>query len=112
VQASLINGVQPLTASTTIGIVIQLLSNLFAIKRGDVEGDSKKRHLFTYALLIVPYIIFVVFTVVSVVLGNAMATDSNGYLISNSNLALPGVFYCLVIVNAPPSTGISRQLSL
>ncbi|KLO08567.1 hypothetical protein SCHPADRAFT_981951 [Schizopora paradoxa] len=51
VQASLINGVFPLTTCSTLGIVIQyfvkFLSNIYSVKKGTVENGLKKRRMFT-----------------------------------------------------------------
>ncbi|KLO08565.1 hypothetical protein SCHPADRAFT_605159 [Schizopora paradoxa] len=109
IQASLINGVLPLTACTTLGIVVQLLSNLYYLKKGNLEDGFKKRHMFTLSLLVFPYLVFLLFTLVSVVVGSPIAVDANRIPIPNSNLAIPGVFYCVIVLDN--LTG-SRMFSL
>ncbi len=46
-------------------------------------------------------------------LGSPLAYNDTGALIPSSNLALPGAFYCLILLNAPGNpNNISSQLSL
>lgn len=114
-QASLVNGAQALTSCATIGIVIQLFLVLRNVQKDNADTHGLfaiTRHTLSYALLLAPFAAFAVFTIVSVALGSPLADDSNGNLISDSNLALPGVFYCLILLNAPSGGSISDQLSL
>ncbi|KLO12215.1 hypothetical protein SCHPADRAFT_929385 [Schizopora paradoxa] len=110
-QASLVNGVQPLTACTTLGIVIQLLSSLYSVKKGTVADSSKGRRLLTLVLLIFPYFVFLVFTIVSAVLGSPEALTSLGTPRPNTNLAVPGVFYCTILLNSSSFSGAKSLAS-
>ncbi|KLO12757.1 hypothetical protein SCHPADRAFT_399713 [Schizopora paradoxa] len=114
VQASLINGVQAMTSCATIGVVIQLfciLKNTQREKSGGLLFD-RKRHVLAYALLFVPFFAFLVFSIVSVVLGNSTAIDMYGNMEPDSNLALPGAFYCVILFNSANEGGISSGSQL
>jgi len=82
-------------------------------KDSGAGGFALKRHTLTYVLLIIPFFAFAIFSIVSVVLGSPLAYNDTGALIPSSNLALPGAFYCLILLNAPGNpNNISSQLSL
>ncbi|KLO12238.1 hypothetical protein SCHPADRAFT_433214 [Schizopora paradoxa] len=72
VQAAFINGVMSLTACTTLGVVLQLSSSIYAVKKGFVVGTFRDR-FFRRILLLSPYAVFTSFTVVSAVLGDRTA---------------------------------------
>ncbi|KLO12760.1 hypothetical protein SCHPADRAFT_904810 [Schizopora paradoxa] len=113
IQASLINGVQALTSCATIGLVIQLFVVIRNTHR-DPNGESKfdrNRHALNYILLFVPFFAFLVFSIVSAVLGSPSAYNTDGILIPNSNLALPGIFYCIILFNTDTES-LASGLSL
>ncbi|KAL0950948.1 hypothetical protein HGRIS_007700 [Hohenbuehelia grisea] len=59
-QASLIYAAPPLTACTTLALVIQLWSNVQSISLVPTSPQSKKRGLMSWILLLVPYAVFLV----------------------------------------------------
>ncbi|KLO08566.1 hypothetical protein SCHPADRAFT_605152 [Schizopora paradoxa] len=105
IQASLINGVLPLTTLTTFGVVLQFLSSLYSVKTRTVADSSRKRRLFTLSLLIFPYFVFFIFVIISVVIGITGAEGFDGDPIPDSNLALPGAFYCLILLDSSSAPG-------
>ncbi|KAF8500694.1 hypothetical protein JB92DRAFT_890546 [Gautieria morchelliformis] len=102
-QAALTQGVQVMTAGSTLALVVQLWLSLRASIRGDSIKDIKQARWMTYALLLMPYILFMVFTLPSIVPGM-------GTVVVNGSLAqrsIPTNFYCAMILLNPLIRAVS-----
>ncbi|KAI5115303.1 hypothetical protein M0805_004498 [Coniferiporia weirii] len=117
VQAALLNGVQALTVCTNLALVMHLWILLRSRSKStrslaflEKEGMGL---LYTCCLLAAPFAIFMIFTIYSVVAGSGSAIDESTNLpIPDSNLSVPGVFYCVILFNANFSASITPGLKL
>ncbi|KAF8491006.1 hypothetical protein JB92DRAFT_3007307 [Gautieria morchelliformis] len=91
-QAALTEGAQVMTACSTLALVIQLWLTVRASIYGDSHGIKQNRWM-TCALLVTPYILFIVFAFPSVIVGMDHIVI-NG---SSFERAIPANFYCTVI---------------
>ncbi|THH06286.1 hypothetical protein EW145_g4191 [Phellinidium pouzarii] len=117
IQAALINGVQALTVSSSLALVVHLwiILRFCAKSKNDPSlfGKHKSEMLYTFSILGIPFAVFVAFTVYSVVAGSAMAiNEATEQQIPNSNLSVPGVFYCVILFNSNLSASITPGLGL
>jgi len=107
VQSALINGVQALTACSTLALII----NVWSVIRSSTNDGNKPKSPWeshqTLVLLVLPYLAFVTFTIISITLGSPEGLGTDGSPVSN-NLAIPSVFYCVIFLN---TTDGSQDLS-
>ncbi|KAF8491010.1 hypothetical protein JB92DRAFT_3007418 [Gautieria morchelliformis] len=92
-QAALTEGAQVMTACSTLALVIQLWLTVRASIHGDSLHGIKQNRWMTCALLVTPYILFIVFAFPSVVVGMDLIVV-NG---SPVERAIPANFYCMVV---------------
>ncbi|KAF8510607.1 hypothetical protein JB92DRAFT_2938781 [Gautieria morchelliformis] len=96
-QAALTEGAQVMMACSTLALVIQLWLTVHASIYGDSHG-IKQNCWTTCALLVTPYILFIVFAFPSVIVGMDHIVI-NG---SSFERAIPANFYCMVIQPVTP----------
>ncbi|KAL5525972.1 hypothetical protein ACEPAG_7310 [Sanghuangporus baumii] len=121
IQASLLNGVQALTACTNLALVVHLWAVLRYFNcnhSSETKGTgflsrSRKEIIHNCLLLGGPFLVFVVFTVVTMVIGSqpAESGDDSG-TIPDSNLSIPSVFYCIILQNADFSHSLTPGLNI
>jgi len=101
------------TSCTTFAIVLQLWFALRSVRAMSCEKDAARRHIQTYVLVVAPFFIFLTFCVVSVILGSPAAVVAETHTpIPHSNLAVPGVFFCIIVQNGDFSHTISSGLKI
>jgi len=88
-QAAYANGAQVMTAGSTMALIIQLWIGLHAVTLGDPPGPKQTRCT-TTVLMVIPYILFLCFSLPSL-----FHVSPEGTYIER---ALPSHFYCMVIV--------------
>ncbi|KAF8495362.1 hypothetical protein JB92DRAFT_1099352 [Gautieria morchelliformis] len=103
IMAALTQGAQVMTAGSTLALVVQLWLSLRASIRGDSIKDIKQARWMTYALLLMPYILFMVFTLPSVVpaMGTVVVMGSSIRRSISTN------FYCAMILLNPLIRAVS-----
>ncbi|KAF8500696.1 hypothetical protein JB92DRAFT_890701 [Gautieria morchelliformis] len=102
-QAALTQGAQVMTTGSTLALVAQLWLSLRASIRGDSAKGIKQARWVTYALLLMPYILFMVFTLPSVVPGMGEVVVMGSHL----QRSIPTNFYCAVILLNPLIRAVS-----
>ncbi|KAL5526764.1 hypothetical protein ACEPAF_8489 [Sanghuangporus sanghuang] len=121
IQASLLNGVQALTACTNLALVVHLWAVLrycncnhsSETKGMGLLSRSRKETIHYCLLLGGPFLAFVVFTVVTMVIGSQPAESADGSgTIPDSNLSIPSVFYCIILQNADFSHSLTPGLNI
>ncbi|KAL5519412.1 hypothetical protein ACEPAH_1095 [Sanghuangporus vaninii] len=118
IQASLINGIQAMTSSTNLALVIhlwQLLRQCPASEHGGMGSSarSRKKILFDCALLVTPILVLVAFTVSTMMIGmdpaKGLAVEST---IPGSGLSVPTVFYCIIFENGDFTHSLGLVLTI
>ncbi|PAV16539.1 hypothetical protein PNOK_0815900 [Pyrrhoderma noxium] len=117
IQASLLNGVQALTSTMTLSLVIHLLVLFKSFLKNKIDspafGLSQRRgFIYTGVLIGVPFVAFVIFTLYTLIVGSALAYNSKEQIIPDSNVSIPGVFYCVILQNADFTYSLTPGLKL
>jgi len=92
-QAALTSGVQVMTAFSTMALVIQLWLDLRAGIYGELDRRSKQTRWTLGALLVAPYVLFLVFALPAVFLGQQNIVVQE----TTFEKAIPTNFYCIVV---------------